>query len=335
MHDEQNINIISVADSKLNCCDYILQWTHQQGVKMRLPVSFYLFATALFLCHTDDVLAFANIKKIACRYRLASLVLPSTPQEVTSIEQTDTSVVGGFKDEINKSVVTTKRGLKASKQEQEDIEVLLQKLEGVCELSEPARSPCMAGKWVVDYSTAPPPSNGKLGPFDGKASQIIDLVEKSYVNLLTVEPNDWLTAELFASWEEWDGIILEDESKNENDKIYAAEEVANEESLKVIDNDSDPNPWDGLAATFANIFQTNQPLKGKSAREDFGATCWKVTFDKLRISVFGNAIFEKIFEDTARVWKMTYVDESTRIVRAGRTGESEDDVVFYMSREQP
>jgi hypothetical protein len=50
------------------------------------------------------------------------------------------------------------------------------------------------------YSTAPPPSNGALGPFPGVAYQDIDLDGGTYVNRLVL-PRDWLGAELSARWE--------------------------------------------------------------------------------------------------------------------------------------
>jgi hypothetical protein len=51
------------------------------------------------------------------------------------------------------------------------------------------------------YSTAPPPSNGALGPFPGVAYQDIDLESGTYVNRLVLERPDWLGASLSARWE--------------------------------------------------------------------------------------------------------------------------------------
>ena len=74
---------------------------------------------------------------------------------------------------------------------------------------------------------------------------------------------------------------------------------------------------------------------GASARDDvdYGATTWKVDFESLQISAFGIPLFTQNFKaGTARTWKMTYLDDDTRIVRAGKTGRPDDDVIFYMKR---
>jgi len=206
------------------------------------------------------------------------------------VSKSSAASIESIKDEIRKAIAPTERGLKCTKEEQEQIDKLLRKLEDSCQLLEPARSPYMAGNWLVEYSTSPPPSNGKLGPFVGEARQIIDLKNKSYINFLSVDPASWLTAQLSARWEEWDGILLDDNETTSSDI--------------------------------------------ESNRGDFGASSWKVEFLKLEIKLFSNTVFEKSFKNTARVWKMTYVDELSRIVRAGRTGKDEDDVVFFMSREE-
>jgi hypothetical protein len=66
---------------------------------------------------------------------------------------------------------------------------------------------------------------------------------------------------------------------------------------------------------------------------DYGASTWKVTFETLKISLFNIPMFTQQFkEGTARTWKMTYLDDNTRIVRAGKTGREDDDLLFYMRR---
>mmetsp|Transcript_4830 Transcript_4830/g.16838 ORF Transcript_4830/g.16838 Transcript_4830/m.16838 type:complete len:226 (-) Transcript_4830:336-1013(-) len=79
--------------------------------------------------------------------------------------------------------------------------------------AEPSCSPAVArpgpdavldGRWRVMYSTAPPPSNGKLGPLPGTAFQEIDVAAGRYVNRLVVPPGPAsggvLTAVLDAGW---------------------------------------------------------------------------------------------------------------------------------------
>jgi hypothetical protein len=183
----------------------------------------------------------------------------------------------------------------------------------------------MAGKWLVDYSTAPPPSNGKLGPFEGDARQIINLDSKSYVNLLTVGPNAWLSAELTAKWKEWDGVIISGEKEDKSHSEYYREIESDEVKDNLV------NVFDSLARLFPS--KMSAISANSVANVDHGASSWRVTFENLQIRVFGFPILNKEFENTSRIWKMTYVDETTRIVRAGRTGRSEDDAVFFMSRD--
>ena len=68
----------------------------------------------------------------------------------------------------------------------EQLHALLSSLETLNPLSEPARDPRMEGSWVVQYTDAPPPSNGQLGIFRGVAKQVIDLKDKRYRNELYV-----------------------------------------------------------------------------------------------------------------------------------------------------
>ena len=238
-----------------------------------------------------------------------------------------------LKAEIEKSFLGTDRGLKATSQQQDRIDELVTILENICPLQKPARSPLMGGKWIVDYTTAPPPSNGKLGPFKGIARQIIDLEQGTYVNYLSV-PGDikkeWLSATLEATFEEWDGVLLGDE---ESGKTIESEEMESEESQE-YDTDSEDDNIFGLITSFFNGKTLSDQSNKRS--KDYGADSWKVDFKTLTIKAFGFKLVEKKFDEgTSRVWKMSYLDDSgTRVVRAGRTGKKEDDVLFYMSREE-
>jgi hypothetical protein len=189
-----------------------------------------------------------------------------------------------MKDSLSDLMADTDRGRSVSAEQQKELEAAFQKLEENFTLDEPARSPLVEGSWIVDYTTAPPPSNGQLGPFKGIARQVVNLGDGTYRNLLSVPPNDWLTASLDATWTEWDGVYLDD-------------------------------------------------TKEVSSLQDAGGSCWKVTFESLTIRLFGIPLFTKIFDGVERVWRTTYVDDETRIVRAGRTGREDDEMFFYMTRE--
>jgi hypothetical protein len=170
---------------------------------------------------------------------------------------------------------------------------------------QPNRAPGFLGTWHVWYTDCPPPSNGKLGPFQGTAGQAIEGSDtRAYKNLLSVPPNDWLTAVLEGVWEDWDGALLSSSSTNDAAAQGETEATINGETLP--------------------------------KNSDWGANHWKVTFLNLRISIFGFPLFTKEFPaSTARVWRTTYLDDDIRVVRAGKTGRVEDEVVFYTKRSPP
>ena len=233
-------------------------------------------------------------------------------------------IIPNLKSKINEEIILTNRGLKRNMEQTSKIESLLLDLESNCPLKEPARDPGMEGIWRVEYTTAPPPSNGQLGPFVGTARQIIDLQNGSYINALEVEPNEWLKAELKAKWMEWDGTLLENDDDDDGDDVVMEEDVNGNDIETVINQ----NPF-----ALLQTFFTNARNPSTSSTKDYGATSWKVDFEMLSIQLFGIPIVTKQFENTSRIWRMSYLDSDTRIVRAGRTGKEEDDFVFYMTKE--
>lgn len=233
-----------------------------------------------------------------------------------------------IKLEIKDTIKSTKRGLSASPEKMAKIDALVQSLESLCPYEEPARMPEMGGKWVVDYTTAPPPSNGKLGPFEGIARQIIDLDDGTYVNYLSV-PGDiekeFLSAKLVATFEEWDGELLKNDRINTDGDSFGKDADVTESTSNTL---PPPTNW---FESISSLFQSQQQSK-----PDYGANCWKVDFKTLTIKLFGFKLIEKSFDEgTSRVWKMSYLDgDGTRVVRAGRTGKDEDNMIFYMQKEQ-
>ena len=232
----------------------------------------------------------------------------------SNIPAATSDTINELKTEIQNEISSTQRGLSTTPSQQENIENLLQTLETKCPLSEPARSSLMGGKWIVDYTTSPPPSNGKLGPFVGYARQIIDLDKGTYVNYLSV-PGDiekeWLSATLEATFSEWDGTFLKDDRVEEDDA------VDEEMSIGVDDNsnsndDSEVSSPSNIFSAFQDLFTSKANTK-KSTKVDYGADSWKVDFQTLTIKAFGFPLITKKFENTSRIWKMSYLDEETRI----------------------
>jgi len=242
------------------------------------------------------------------------------------------SQIEEIKSTIERKIESTERGLSTTIQEQEDIEMVVQALEKNCPLAEPARSLIMGDKWIVDYTTAPPPSNGKLGPFVGVARQIIDLHEGTYVNYLSVPgeiEKEWLSAKLEATFEEWDGTLLEDERLRTGDT-----EVEMTSTTSIQDDANDTTADKNWMESLMSFLSQESKVGDNSVPSiDYGANSWKVDFQSLTIRLFGIQILKQTFKGTSRIWKMTYLDDDTRIVRAGRTGMNKDDMMFYMSRD--
>jgi hypothetical protein len=86
--------------------------------------------------------------------------------------------------DILAAVAGTSCGVRADGITRSEVEALLAKLEASNPTPEPAISAGMDGDWAVAYTDAPPPSNGVLGPFTGRAFQNIDLQAGEYENLL-------------------------------------------------------------------------------------------------------------------------------------------------------
>ena len=134
---------------------------------------------------------------------------------------------------------------------------------------------------------------------------MINLQDGTYKNELYIggsgddeDENAWLSAVLVASWKEWDGVYLDSDSDSDEGSSSKEEEASN--NTNVI---------------------------------DYGANTWRVDFISLTLSLFQIPLFTQNFKaGTARTWKMTYLDDETRIVRAGKTGRDDDDWVFYMRR---
>jgi hypothetical protein len=100
-----------------------------------------------------------------------------------------------------------------------------------------------------------------------------------------------------------------------------------------------PNDWlmavlDGIYEDWDGTRLDGQDKNPTTEVMDWGARHWKVTFLKLTISVFGFPLIQNDFPpDTARVWRTTYMRDGVRVVRAGKTGRLEEEMVFYTKRQ--
>mmetsp|Transcript_18061 Transcript_18061/g.25459 ORF Transcript_18061/g.25459 Transcript_18061/m.25459 type:complete len:346 (-) Transcript_18061:922-1959(-) len=305
--------------------------------------------------------AFHHSKNTQTKITYSSLLSSARSSTTTTSDSTTTTAtatsVSTLKDQIEEYVTLTDRGRTIKSEEIENtIDALLTNLESYNTLSEPTRSSYTGGSWTVGYTTAPPPSNGQLGPFRGIAQQVIDMEGRTYKNVLIVPPNDWLKASLDAVWEEWDGTYIEDDEESiskwtgnkknnkngqeESDTSSLPKQVAIDETIQQKQGgESSSSAFTSILDGITGIFTgggKQSPTSSTPKVIDYGATCWRVTFEQLTISIFGTPIFTKKFDEgTQRIWRTTYLDENTRIVRAGRTGLPDDEIPFYMTRTTP
>lgn len=108
---------------------------------------------------------------------------------------------------VEAAILGTERGLACTDAQRAAVEAAVTTLEALNPTPRPAESPLVGGDWEVVYSTAPPPSNGALGPFRGVAYQDVDLASATYANILAVGPEErraWLGARLTATFERAD-----------------------------------------------------------------------------------------------------------------------------------
>jgi hypothetical protein len=282
------------------------------------PSALWLLSWTLFVSeNTGPVFAFSTGESAFLRHaRRPTQKTIVYDSSISTGEPQTTSI----KERLEEFVASTNRGRSVTDQDGESVEQLLEELDSFNEYKEPTRSPLTAGSWTVGYTTAPAPSNGQLGPFMGIAQQEINLDDKTYKNILIVPPNEWLKASLNAVWEEWDGELIQDDAASI--AKWTGKEVTKQGSTN-----------DNSEGTSENSVQNVEEKKPTGNKVDYGATCWRVTFEKLTISLFGTPIFTKQFDKgTERIWRTTYLDNDTRIVRAGRTGMPDDEMSFYMTR---
>ena len=202
-----------------------------------------------------------------------------------------------IKQKILKAISSTDCGRLADQESltAEYVDKLFEELESYNECVESLTldEPVRPSRKCGSWTVAYPPSNGQLGPFHGVSRRVIDIDKKTYKNILVVPPNDWLKATLEARLEEWDEMLNKEEKCD---------------------------------------FTKNQ-VEAATPAIGYTPTCWRLTFEKLTISVLGNPIFTRQFDTgIKRILRTTYIDQDTHIVRVGSNEFSEDGVPFYMTR---
>ena len=161
-----------------------------------------LLAPWSFAFHVPSALV--NIRTISCTRTSAlfagGLQLKQSPTSPPATEET-ALLLEEKKRAILDAASGTNNGISATDCQMERIDAYTRALELLNPTPDPARSDSVEGTWRVRYSTAPPPSNGQLGPLRGAALQSLDLASGIYANELLVgadEADPWLSTVLLA-----------------------------------------------------------------------------------------------------------------------------------------
>jgi len=115
------------------------------------------------------------------------------------------AVLSDKKNAIIKATESTDNGVSATDVQVREIDALVRDIEKMNPTKNPSQSDSVEGTWRVIFSTAPSPSNGKLGPFLGSALQSVNLDTGIYANELLLGPNEnapWINACLLADWDD-------------------------------------------------------------------------------------------------------------------------------------
>ncbi len=152
------------------------------------------------------------------------------------------------------------------------------------------------GTWRVTHTTAPPPSNGRLGPLVGESFQVIESEGARYRNVLSVPPNSWLAVTLRARYEVLDA---EDASEDEVGRTW-----------KVFFED-----------VGVRVFDRFEPVR-KTFESEKTTRIWRTTYVDEDVRVVRAArTMEALDSERAR----------GRNAKAG----DEDDCLFVMTKEVP
>ncbi|CAM9432560.1 unnamed protein product [Ectocarpus sp. 12 AP-2014] len=169
-------------------------------------------SASAFLAPTRTLIVPSSISS-SCAVRPFDPVSSRRPEHVISIRLSSSRrgtaaeaalavprVASGLQDELRRLCAT-----KSEPGREARIEEVAKELNALNPTKDPARSPLLAGRWRMLYSTVPGPSSGRLGPFVGDVFQDIRPDEKRIINILELGPSWALRGALEADVEVLDG----------------------------------------------------------------------------------------------------------------------------------
>ena len=170
-----------------------------------------------------------------------------------------------LKQTISKLADGKRNGLACTPAEACELDEIISMLEAQNPTAAPAESPMLDGTWKLLYTSTKGGSAGKLGPFVGAVTQVMDHPSGTYYNAVALRG---VRAVLAAHWE-----VL------------------------------DPNRW-------------------------------KVIFDTIEFRVLGRRLIRKPFPPTQTgIWRMTYLDDELRILRASGSNSPEVENVYVLAKD--
>ncbi|CAM9748786.1 unnamed protein product [Ectocarpus sp. 4 AP-2014] len=233
----------------------------------------------------------------------------------------------GLQDELRRLCAT-----KSEPGREARIEEVAKELNALNPTKDPARSPLLAGRWRMLYSTVPGPSSGRLGPFVGDVFQDIRPDEKRIINILELGPSWALRVR------ECVRVILA------RDEGYASQPLL----LSGLDGWGKRTSRPRAIAVCLCLHRSTRTNSAGTASRIQGAleadvevldgNNWAISFDVV-YNNFAGVKVQKKFDPAVterRIWSMTYLDDGFRILYGRQEAKSaEEGFIFVMERDRP
>lgn len=187
-------------------------------------------------------------------------------------------------------------GLTATKIQQKEIETLVSQIEKNNPTKSPSTSDLMNGYWRLLYTDFDPPaeSSGKLGPFVGDVFQDLNSKKLLIKNILKVGFPSIIGA------------------------LTANLSIPNGNTWYVI-----------ILLFLIDVLQQSLNTRIHSIYRE-------IEFDRVENSIFGIPLPSKVFppKSQIRVWRITYLDQDLRIMRAGRPESKPSEYFIFILRRE-
>jgi PAP_fibrillin len=124
----------------------------------------------------------------------------------TKVSPSKSKEIAGLKLSLIDATKGTSNGVKASSEQRDKVNKIVNSLEKLNAVSNIASSPLMTGNWRLLYTTNDGSSAGKLGPFVGRVDQDVDISERKYINYVRIGGGA-IQGALTATWDNRSGKL--------------------------------------------------------------------------------------------------------------------------------